>query len=492
MTTLRRHRSVPRGARVLPRRAAFTVTVRTRKTTTLRVAYGTVVNPGVIAAPATLAVAGNPLLPASITVSSRSTARVGSVILSGPSVDLPDGLVAKVARVSAGRAGTKVLGLQHVPVTSAVPVISYSGPLLDQRARTAAFGAYADLKVNGSDCGFTGGFELGGSFTFGTPRIEADVDAGNFGFGARANLVIHSRPEANLKMVTAAGVFCEKTLAAPTVVVGYIPAGLIPVPVYVSVPMEMRAEATAQTTITSKVAWDMAVGVRTSGARAVPVFEARNPSMDINVASDSVTTVGPSVGLEIGLGVRSAASINVKVATAVEFTTGGRQCSWDWTLGEFTGAVKVGPLSLRTPAAGVGSHRLWTGCGASTFAPPPPPPEAGPIPGLPFPFGYLGYGETTNRVRPEIFRTGPSNCSPGFSGLVWSEWGPTRAVATGTVYYWDGTGSCLTTPAVVGPGTVVLSEPKTCGTAGLVFTKLVFTTPAREETHPPGQCLPPA
>jgi hypothetical protein len=140
--------------------------------------------------------------------------------------------------------------------------------------------------------------------------------------------------------------------------------------VFAAVPLEMRAEATAQTLLTSEVAWDMAVGVRTRGVLAVPVFEARNPSMDIKVSSDTPATIGPSVGLEIGLGVRSTASVSVKAATAVEFSASGRQCSWDWKVGEFSGAIAVGPLKLRTPPGSVSSHRLWTGCGASTFTPP--------------------------------------------------------------------------------------------------------------------------
>ncbi len=406
--TARRAGAVPRVATVFPRRTGLSVRVRPKRTAQLRVAYGSVLNPRVRPAPAALSVAGNPVRPTSITVPVRGAPGRGSIILSGPAAMLPEGLVARVTRVAAGPLGTRTLLLTHIPVSEAVPVISYSGPLLDQRKRSAGFGAYADLKLEGSACGVFGGFDVGGSFRFGTPRIEAQIDAGRFGFKAKAVFVIHSQPEATVRMTTDGGVFCERELAAPTFIVGYIPAGPVPVPVYASIPLTMRAEASARTIMTSKIAWDMAVGVRSRGVMLAPVFEAHNPSMDIQVSSDVTSKVGPSVGLEAGVGLRGAASISVTVATAVEFSTSGRQCSWDWKLGEFTGEAAVGPLTLRTPSGSVSSHRLWTGCGSSTFTPPDGGGDGGRIPGMP----RFSVGPADPPIRPAEFRAGPSNCSP--------------------------------------------------------------------------------
>lgn len=467
VTTRRRVGVVPRGARVLPRRSRLSVTITAKRTKRLGIAYGSVINPKALAAPRALSVAGDPTLPSAVTVAAGSAPRAGSFILSGPTDQLPDGLVATVTKVSSGPGGSKTLALKNVPVTDAVPVIAYSGPILGQRPQIMDLGTLVDLKLSGSDCGVTGGYEVGGGFSLSSPSLEADINAGVFGVGARANLVVRARPRVSASFTTSAGVFCEKELAAPTKILGYITVGPVPIPVYAAIPLKMRAQSTAQMALTASVAWNMAVGVRTQGTRVVPVFEANSPQTDINVSADSPTTIGPSVGLEVGLGVRKLASVNVSASTAVEFTAASRQCSWDWKLGDLQGAVAVGPLTVKTPTAFTMNHRLWTGCGASTFAPPSAgtPPATGPIPGMP----RLGYGPIPSR--PPNFHVGPSNCSPRFYEITWSEWGPTQAVGTGTLYYWPPTStSCFNPPTEVPGTTITLSEPQVCGSQGVVYT----------------------
>lgn len=467
--TTRRVGSVPRGATVMPLRAALRVRVRSQRTTRVSVAYGTVRNPAVRVAPRTVSVLGDPGLPAAVSVAAKSAPGVGAILVSGPTDQLPDGLVARVVAARPGEGGTRQLTLRHVAVTDAYPVIRYAGPLQDPRIRTAAFGAYTDLKLDGSSCGVTGGFLVGGRFNFGSPRIEADIDAGRFGFGARASLVVHSRPHAALDMTTDGGVFCEREIAAPTLM-GTIP--VVNLPAFIALPLAVRGEATARTELKTEVAWDLSVGVRTRGSSVDPVFEARNPWMDINVSSDTTATLGPSVGLEVGLGVRSAASVSVKVGTALEFTTSGRQCSWDWKLGEFTAAVKVGPFALRSPSPTITSHRLWSGCGSSTFTAPAPTPM------LAQPFTSSGSASADVVQRPSYFAfSGAGACNPILKDLQWSEWGPTRALATGTgSFITDTEPDCAGAPRAEGPVTVTLSEPIQCGASGLVYTRLDWSS----------------
>lgn len=362
--------AVRTGARISPLRSRLSVRVRRGRVVPLRVAYGTIINPRVSRAPRVLGVSGAPGRPSAVRVPRSSSARVGDYVVSGPTDALPYGLIARVSSAS-NAAGARQLSLQHVPVSDVAPVISYSGPLVGVREvpRIQAFGGDADLSLFGSSCGLTGGSRLSGGFDLGSPRVEADFNASLFGGGPRADLIIRARPSFSFSYLAAAGFFCEKEVAAAAVV-GVIPAP-VPIPVYAAVPLKIRAQSTASASIETTVSWDLAVGMRTrrSGVllAARPVFEASNPSASIDVSTDSETKIGPSLGFEVGVGVRSALSVNLEVESAVEFSARPDECSWDWRLGGFTVKGSAGPLSINTPPAGEVNHRIWTGCGGSTF-----------------------------------------------------------------------------------------------------------------------------
>lgn len=365
------------GARVLPGPSGVTVTVKRRRTARGTVSYGTVINPGVRKPPATKAVIGNPGRPDGLLVAAGSAPPVGTYLAGGPTEALPYGLVARVAAVRSVSGGQEVR-LEHVAATEVAPVIVYDGALSGVRGATRLriFGATAEFKLRDGDCGVASGFDITPIFSIGSPRVQADIRSTPWGGGPKAELTISSRPSVGARVETSDGVFCEKELAAPTTIVGFIPVGPVAVPVYLAVPLSFRAELAAKTTASASVSWDMRVGMRTRRAGLAlvpaPVFEASNPSSDINVSTTPQVKIGPSLGAELGLGVRSAISLHVEASTAVEFSARPGQCSWDWRLGSFTAVATAGPLKLKTPEIGTTSHRLWTGCGRSTFTPTPP------------------------------------------------------------------------------------------------------------------------
>lgn len=466
---------IRRGARVMPVRSKFKVTVKPRRVTRTTAKYGTIRNPRVGRAPAAIAgVVGEPNAPRELIVPRHAARPVGSIITSTATAQLPEGLVARVVRIRSDGAQRHLI-LKNVPLTDAFPVIQYDGQLFEpsgdggvaKRSFEQFNGLEADMRLISSDCGFTGSLDYSGKVSLGSPRVTVNINANPFSGGPSADIRVVSRPSLSATLKASAGVQCEKELVAPTAKAA-IPVMGVPVPVFISMPVAIRIEATMKTEATAGISWNQTIGMRTrrAGIATVPVaiFDANSPSATINVTTTPQVTIAPSLGFEVGVGVRNIGDLKVVQQTELPFSVTNRECSWDWRLTGFRAEGTIGIATLRGPEGFAKEHRLWTGCGDSTFgdAPAAPTPVA-PADPLPRYVWYTAMVDWEGKIRPTEFKTGPSNGSPYMSELVWSEWSHTRAVATGIGSFSPIEGD-LWDPADWrrGPVTVILSNPQHC------------------------------
>jgi hypothetical protein len=375
---VRSSRGAHRGATVIPTSRRLKVMVKRRGTTKLRVTYGTVINPGVTSlGDAPVTVVGDPTRPAAI-VLPRTGPPAGSYVTSGPTAELPGGLVAEVT-ATRSVAGGQQLTLRHVAITEVIPDLVYDGPIhIPPRARSGALGLNADLDIAKS-CGLTSGFTLKPNFDWGDPHLETDIRTSPWGGGPKADLLVVSRPRVGIRALTKDGIFCEREIAAPTAIVGFVVIGVPPlaivIPVYLSIPFKVRLELVGATDARSSITWTAKVGMRTRrvGAALIPMpaFEASDPRLDIDIKTKPKLTVEPSLGVELGLGARGALDINVQAQTGLQFTAQPGSCAWDWKLGTFKAEATIGRLTLGPPDfTPRPPHRLWTGCGGATFESP--------------------------------------------------------------------------------------------------------------------------
>lgn len=352
--------SAKAGAKVLPVRPTLTFRVLSGRRSTVKAEYGTIINPNARAVPKQIdRVVGDPTRPSALIVPANQAPRAGSLLSSGPTAALPEGLVARVTAVRPqGR--SRRIKLMPVRVTDVAPVIRYDGPLqrLGGRftARAAAtgppFGLSIDYELAGP-CGLTGGADLTPSFDLGQPRLSADVRATAWGGGPKADFTITSRPAIGVRLRTVAGMFCQHDIVAPTRYIGATPT-VPPIPVYASFPLAVRAEVAGLATAKASVSWDMTLGFRTrrQGSRlsAEPVFDASGSSGTAQASLAGQLKVVPSFGAELGLGVRNVLAISAELGTAVDYThTLGRGCETEWQLGRFEVSGTVGPLGLSSP-----------------------------------------------------------------------------------------------------------------------------------------------
>jgi hypothetical protein len=117
------------GATAYPAKRLLTVTVHSHHTARAAGAYS-VVNPKTRAAPSHIKrVLGDPTSPQGIVLGRRGTApTVGTILTSGPSPQLPAGMLAEVTGVSA-QGGSVTVALQPADIADAVPQLSFSGDL---------------------------------------------------------------------------------------------------------------------------------------------------------------------------------------------------------------------------------------------------------------------------------------------------------------------------------------------------------------------------
>jgi hypothetical protein len=362
----RSHKPVKRGAAALPVRRKLRIKVAPTQRSTLRIRYGTIINPGVRNVSGHVAkVLGNPRSPAGVVLKGIQVRR-GAILSARPNRALPLGLLARATAVR-DRGGGAVVRLRPASIYEVAPNMSFDIPLSSGR------GAGASQVIK---CGDTSGVDpyvdlgdfraSGGWTTSGWGPFKATT-------GAHAEVRFHAA--AGVKVTSRGALSC--TLKLPSV--GF--QGMAgPIPVYGAIRPGATATVGAAATVKAEGSTDITVGAKVSALppSASPVIDFASPRFEFGASLFAGVKAGLSLAGELGIGAINAANLHVSLTNSLNFIAAPGQCSWDLDLGSFSATGELGPLSISSPSTPPLYHKnLWRrSCGPAPAPPPPPPPPA--------------------------------------------------------------------------------------------------------------------
>lgn len=382
---------VRKGARAFPTRRQLRVRVKSRKTTTVSAAYGTVVNPGVRKLPnGLLSVVGDPDNPAKLVYRNRSgLPGRGTLFTAAPSSLLPFGLVAKVT--ASKRTGDKrVLSVRVVPISAAVPEFDFEGSAalkkspggVDQVTRAAQ-------AAPPKPCDGPKAFDVGAKLDeFTIRRASATARPAQMSFTMAVRTTERLGPR-----VAAAGVSCSWDIGALGPWQGFIPTPIpgVIIPVYATIPVKAAASiqgslSAFKINVASTSILDLDLGQTNRFAFRQ---EGSNVWVDGVLQLSGTAKVSATLSLELGIGNPKLGDLNVKAGFGPVATwKSGVGCALDIPLGALSVGVKIGKFKKGTPPWSPFSIHVWDGCQDASGQPggsPGGPTE--PSPGLPSPPG---------------------------------------------------------------------------------------------------------
>lgn len=362
----RAYRGVRKGATAWPTTKVRSVRLRAGKASTVIITYGSVINPGVRAlADDPIAVRGPANAPTGITLrrsAARGIAR-GTVLTSRPTKTLPVGLLHRV--ISVERSSTRVtVGLRPAAVTDIAPKLTYDGEPGMALIR-ATPNVWKATLLPTKACGVGFGGLVNGSVQIANFHPRIDIDATPWGGPIHADVTASLRLTVGYQATLSQLLDCE--LEADTLtLIGVIPVGPVPVPVYLTVPLKGTFEVQAATAISRTIAWDTTVGMRArrQGVALVPqmVFQ-HGPAQATSTSKDvSAYKVGVGIGVQVGVGVPKVANVHVDVGSDLAFTRAVDRCDLDWRIGTFSAGGRVGPLKVKSPTLAATTVHVWDGC----------------------------------------------------------------------------------------------------------------------------------
>jgi alpha-tubulin suppressor-like RCC1 family protein len=377
----RSNRAVQAGATAYPTKRRVVVTLRASVSRSVSVRYDAIVNPDVRRAPQVLARTGEPDAPSSIVIAVRyGKPALGTILTSGPTKSLPMGLVAKVTAVKQSGSTLRV-SLAAVPVTEAVPELSFAGslPLTPtvgavsesgsappaEAARAAAVPAHA-----ASSCTPPKLVQLGAHLD-GVELREAFLGT----WPPQVKLTIAVRTSESLGIaVAAAGVNCDFDLHELGPYTAAIPVGPIVIPVYATVPLKAGVHINgtlqagtvnvASTTVAHAAAgWDeTAASLKQQGS---------NVWITGTLALTGSVKLSASIGVQAGIGIAKGANVHLEAGFGPEFDwSSGHECELLLDLGSLSAGVTVLDKTLDTPTFTPFQLHLWHGCAPSSTTPP--------------------------------------------------------------------------------------------------------------------------
>ena len=356
--------NVLKGATARPSSSALKVRVIRGKTQVAHVSYGSIVNPGVVPLPeSAIQVIGARNNPKAIAVAHGGSLRVGQIVTSGPTPELPSGLVSRISAVKFGSRLDRFY-LDPVPVTDAVPVIDTGGatPIADQAQTSALLGLKVEQDI-ARRCGLSAQAKLNPIIQLSGTTVDADINANPW--APKADLVVSGDWTFGFKLNAIGTIYCKKEVGAPTLPLA-IPVGPILVPAFVALPVTVRVSLKGETKAQVTYSWRSQVGIRTRRAGPVliprPVFTVTRPSASLSISATPEISVEGGVDVEAGVGVRNVADVSFKAGTSLEAVLEPSSCRLDWKLGNLSAGGRVGPFYFGTPDFTVFTHRIWTGC----------------------------------------------------------------------------------------------------------------------------------
>ena len=366
------------GAVAYSARLMVSVRVYPGKTASASVGYGIVVNPNVhrlTAAPT--AVLGNPDLPTGLAVHSGAVSGIsaGSFLTSGPTPDLPLGLVAKVTAVHR-HGSTATLSLAPAPITAVVPEVSYSGPIDLHPLPTAA-------AAGGPACGVASGIELTGSMSITGVQLtglEARLWPARLAF----KTIVGVSAKAGWSSTAAASCEYKQTLATW---VGEIP--VLGVPVYAQPRLALNGTLSVATSNEFEASTHLVSTFNTSPQHVSLSLSGSNGQLT-GPTSSAQAEVSAGMYLEVGIGIPDidkvpiALNIHATLGAALAFTVdpssrnANERCYIHAKLGSLEIGLTGGPFSLDLASfSGLDKPIHSFNCGGSPSNP------GGPKPGGP-------------------------------------------------------------------------------------------------------------
>jgi len=360
---------VQAGAVAYPSRHKLTATVKTGSRAVVTVGYS-VVNPATASLPSdVLGFLGHPEDPSAVLLpSSRAPPRVGTILVSASTQQLPRGLISEVTRV--GHRGSKlVASLVAVPVTDAVPSINFEGSLDFHPAPGGPAAGSNALARASSSCSSPKLLKFGAHLDSFELR-QASIGA----WPPQMNLTLAIRSTESMGLAAvAAGINCDWSLAELGPYDAAIPVGPVVIPVYATIPVKAGVH------INGKLEAATINVASTTVASTAAGFDDNHVSLSqqgSNVWTSGVLSVSgsaklsASVGVEAGIGVAKGANVHVSAGFGPEFEwSSGHTCSVYADLGSLSAGVTILGKGLNTPSWTPIRPRLWSGCAPGGNAP---------------------------------------------------------------------------------------------------------------------------
>lgn len=363
------------GAVAYPAKRRLSVQVKSGRTARVTVLYAAVVNPGVRRLPAgILGILGEARDPSAILLSVRvRPPAVGTIFTSGPTTMLPLGLVSKVTGTR--RQGARLLvSLEGVPVTKAVPELSYSGSLqlspangAVRQAGTAVPARTASVPKarKASACGLSGSSSL---LQFGAELDSFEVRQAFVGlWPPQLKLTLAVRTTETLGVGAAAvGINCNWQIAEIGPFDAAVPAGPILVPVYATLPVKagLHVNGTLQVgafNVVSTTVAHAAVGKDETGASLSE--QGSNEWLTGTPSVSGSAELSASIGIQAGIGIAKAANVHVEASFGPQLTwSSAHECNLQMDLGSLSAGAEVFGESLDTPSFTPFKLHLWSGC----------------------------------------------------------------------------------------------------------------------------------
>ncbi len=435
VTISRGRSSVKRGARAFPRKKRLTVRVRSGKRTVASVRYGTIINPGVARAPhGLLSVVGDPASPDQLIYAGKQALPSrGQILTAVPSRILPAGLIVKITK-SERRGNRQVLSVVPVPFTDAVPAFDFT----DALALTAAHDRNTARAARSCD----GPKE----FDFGAKLDDVKLRRASWNASWRQpqmsfTVAIRSTEWFGPR-VAAAGVSCKWTLKELGPWRGAIVVSGIPIPWYVTIPIDVAANVEGslsafKVNLASTSVLSLDLGDRNNFSFSQ---EGSNVWIDGALQGSGKARFSATLNLRFGVGDPKVGNLHLNAAFGPRFSwQSGVGCDVAVDLGALSAGVKIPRvIDKGTPAWAPFFIPLWRGCDGSKPGPgpgpgpvpPPQPPAPGPGPGpVPPPQPPAGAGRMMI-INGSFAAYAKDSLSPG----GWVQQTPTadaRAVAVG-------------------------------------------------------------
>lgn len=369
------------GATAYPGKGTITVYVGSRARARAHIRYEAIVNPTVrLLGSPLLGVIGGPRRPAGVVLAKGlRLPRRGEILTSGPTTQLPLGLISRVTGVSRQKAWN-IVSLTPVAVSDATPEFSFVGNLQLTPAATEHQLASASSRAHAArNC------VSPSLLNFGAHLDSVEVRRAFLGaWPPQLELTLAVRTTEWLGVsAAAAGINCDWTLGEIGPYDEAIPVGPIVVPVYATLPVRAGLHINGTLNVgTFNVA-------STSVANVAAGFDSNEASLSqqgSNVwvsGSPSISgsaKLSASIGVQAGIGVAKAANVHLEADFGPELSwSSGHSCNLELDMGSLSAGVSALGRSLNTPPFTPFRTRLWSGCTT------PPASTPGPTPGSPSP-----------------------------------------------------------------------------------------------------------